>query len=261
MTQATSCGRQGEKGFTLVELAIVMIIIGLLIGGILKGQELIANARITSQVAQVKGIDAAMTTFRDQYNSLPGDIANPQARLPNCAAALCNVGGNGDSQVASDAAAPVDPSIAVLAGAEAQNVFIHLAAAGVLGGVAPNLTAFNNAALPPASIGTGMLGFGFSNGTMANAVTGHSAAAGHYLVLRQNAAAAAVPLIQPKTVANIDRKLDDNSPLTGSVIAVGGAPGAATCASAAVAGPPAVPSGYNEGLGTAVCGFVVRIQQ
>ena len=45
-----------QAGFTLVELAIVMIIIGLLIAGVLKGQELIANARVTSTVAQIKAI-------------------------------------------------------------------------------------------------------------------------------------------------------------------------------------------------------------
>jgi prepilin-type N-terminal cleavage/methylation domain-containing protein len=54
-----------QAGFTLVELAIVMIIIGLLIAGVLKGQELIANARVTSTVAQVKAIDAAISTFKD----------------------------------------------------------------------------------------------------------------------------------------------------------------------------------------------------
>ena len=52
-----------QKGFTLVELAIVMTIIGLLIGGVLKGQELMENARVTSTVAQVKGYEgAAMLT-------------------------------------------------------------------------------------------------------------------------------------------------------------------------------------------------------
>ncbi|MCD8566562.1 MAG: prepilin-type N-terminal cleavage/methylation domain-containing protein [Alphaproteobacteria bacterium] len=61
-----------QKGFTLVELAIVMIIIGLLIGGILKGQELIANAQITNAVTQIKGMDGAVATFRETYNAFPG---------------------------------------------------------------------------------------------------------------------------------------------------------------------------------------------
>ena len=75
--------RQREAGFTLVELAVVMIIIGLLIGGILKGQELIANAQITGTASSVKGIDAATTTFRDTYAAMPGDLTNASTRLPN----------------------------------------------------------------------------------------------------------------------------------------------------------------------------------
>ena len=78
-----------QAGFTLVELAIVMIIIGLLIAGVLKGQELIANARVTSTVAQIKAIDAATSTFKDTYDSLPGDMTAPTTRLPNCLAAPC----------------------------------------------------------------------------------------------------------------------------------------------------------------------------
>jgi prepilin-type N-terminal cleavage/methylation domain-containing protein len=87
---------RSEAGFTLVELAIVMIIIGLLIAGVLKGQALIANARVTSTVAQNKAIDAAISTFRDTYAALPGDIQNAGAKLPNCAGPCIAVLGNGD---------------------------------------------------------------------------------------------------------------------------------------------------------------------
>ena len=78
-----------QAGFTLVELAVVMIIIGLLIGGVLKGQELIANAQITGTASAIKGIDAATTTFRDTFATMPGDMRTPNTRLPNCAAAPC----------------------------------------------------------------------------------------------------------------------------------------------------------------------------
>src|ERR1700693_41075 len=90
-----------QAGFTLVELAIVMIIIGLLIAGVLKGQALITNAQVTSTVAQLKAIDAATTTFKDTYNALPGDMQTPGAKLPGgCAAnAVCNAGGNGDGVI------------------------------------------------------------------------------------------------------------------------------------------------------------------
>lgn len=73
-----------QRGFTLVELAIVMTIIGLLIGGILKGQEMIQNARVTATIAQVKAIEAATTTFRDAYNGMPGDLVRAGTRVPGC---------------------------------------------------------------------------------------------------------------------------------------------------------------------------------
>jgi len=73
-----------QKGFTLVELAIVMTIIGLLIGGILKGQELMENARVTATVAQIKSYEAAMTSFKDMYQSVPGDMLNAGTRLQGC---------------------------------------------------------------------------------------------------------------------------------------------------------------------------------
>jgi prepilin-type N-terminal cleavage/methylation domain-containing protein len=87
---------RSEAGFTLVELAIVMIIIGLLIAGVLKGQALIQNAQVTATVAQDKAIEAATTTFKDTYNMLPGDITSPNTKLPNCGAAPCLTAGNGD---------------------------------------------------------------------------------------------------------------------------------------------------------------------
>ena len=65
--------RSRQAGFTLVEIAIVLVIIGLLLGGVLKGQELIENSRIKSIVNDMKAIQAAYNGYIDRYKALPGD--------------------------------------------------------------------------------------------------------------------------------------------------------------------------------------------
>jgi len=62
-----------NQGFTLVEIAIVLIIIGLLLSGVLKGQQLIQNARVKNVMQQVDGIRAAVFGFYDKYGVYPGD--------------------------------------------------------------------------------------------------------------------------------------------------------------------------------------------
>lgn len=65
-----------QGGFTLVEIAIVLVIIGLLLGGVLKGQELIENSRIKSVVNDMKGVSAAYYGYMDRYHAIPGDETN-----------------------------------------------------------------------------------------------------------------------------------------------------------------------------------------
>jgi prepilin-type N-terminal cleavage/methylation domain-containing protein len=64
-----------QGGFTLVEIAIVLVIIGLLLGGILKGQEMITQAKIKNSIADFSGISAAYHGYQDRYRALPGDDA------------------------------------------------------------------------------------------------------------------------------------------------------------------------------------------
>ncbi len=62
-----------QPGFTLVEIAIVLVIIGLLLGGILKGQEMITQAKIKNLIADMSGIANAVYAYQDRYRALPGD--------------------------------------------------------------------------------------------------------------------------------------------------------------------------------------------
>jgi prepilin-type N-terminal cleavage/methylation domain-containing protein len=86
-----------QAGFTLVELAIVMIIIGLLIGGVLKGQQLIENAKVTATISQVKSYQAAFHTFTDAYGGIPGDLANARGRISGCDDTTGCVSGTGNT--------------------------------------------------------------------------------------------------------------------------------------------------------------------
>ncbi len=69
--------KQNQKGFTLVEIAIVLVIIGLLLGGILKGQEMIIQAKIKNAITDYSGVSAAYFGYQDRYRATPGD--DPQA--------------------------------------------------------------------------------------------------------------------------------------------------------------------------------------
>ncbi len=62
-----------QSGFTLVEIAIVLVIIGLLLGGVLKGQEMIENSKAKAIVNDMKAIQAAYNTYIDRYKAIPGD--------------------------------------------------------------------------------------------------------------------------------------------------------------------------------------------
>jgi len=88
-----------QSGFTLVEIAIVLVIIGLLLGGILKGQELINSARVRNMADQNSGIQAAYFGFIDRYRQVPGDwlVANAAPALGVIPAQL--IGGNGNGRI------------------------------------------------------------------------------------------------------------------------------------------------------------------
>ena len=86
-----------SQGFTLVEIAIVLVIIGLLLGGILKGQEMITQAKIKNVMADFSGISAAYHGYQDRYRAIPGDDPGTATRWTTPSVATA---GNGNGQVA-----------------------------------------------------------------------------------------------------------------------------------------------------------------
>src|SRR5210317_1726517 len=117
-----------QKGFTLVEIAIVLVIVGLLIGGVLKGQEMITNAKLKRVESDNAGIAAAMFSYQDRYLQLPGDDNAAGGRFSvYTGVAAANVTGDGSGTIDGDwdAASSTD----VTAGAtdvESNLFFAHL---------------------------------------------------------------------------------------------------------------------------------------
>jgi prepilin-type N-terminal cleavage/methylation domain-containing protein len=68
--------RRTRHGFTLIELSIVLVIIGLIVGGVLVGQDLIKAAEVRAQISQIEKYNTAVNTFQAKFNCLPGDCAN-----------------------------------------------------------------------------------------------------------------------------------------------------------------------------------------
>jgi prepilin-type N-terminal cleavage/methylation domain-containing protein len=89
------------QGFTLVEIAIVLVIIGLLLGGVLKGQGLIDSAKVKNIIGQSNALSAAVNAYQDKFRALPGDDALATSHVPG---ALTN--GNGDGQISEYLGAP-----------------------------------------------------------------------------------------------------------------------------------------------------------
>ncbi|MBF0296189.1 MAG: prepilin-type N-terminal cleavage/methylation domain-containing protein [Magnetococcales bacterium] len=113
-----------SAGFTLIEIAIVVVIIGLLLGGILKGQEMVSNARVHNLMDQGAAVRAAILGFSDRFHALPGDYSLATRNIPGA-----RVNGDGNGQVGGDPDSSARARTTEIAG-----VWEHLSRAGFLVG-------------------------------------------------------------------------------------------------------------------------------
>ena len=179
----------GQKGFTLIEIAIVLVIIGLLLGGVLKGQELINTARVRALNNSVDGITAAWFSFQDRYRSFPGDYLNARStvNLPNA-----QPGGDGNGLVDTDV--------------ERGRVWTHLEAAGYITGT------YDGAAIAATVYACSVLscpdnGFGFGMNLSHGTLNQDGGADAHELNTGSG--------IPVDVLAELDRKVDDGESVTG----------------------------------------------
>ena len=191
---AFKCKKSTETGFTLVEIAIVLVIIGLLLGGILKGQEMITQAKIKNVINDFNGVTVAVTSYQDRYRALPGDDGNATTRWTTQNPAS----GNGDGVIVGKYNATVAGAAPVTA--EESNLFWqHLRIAGFV----PGLTTGAGSGSQPPNAASGIVGV-------------------------QNAVAAGIGLgftglticssnIPDKVAIAVDTQMDDSNSATGQV--------------------------------------------
>jgi type II secretory pathway pseudopilin PulG len=131
LTEVKTMNRQA--GWTLVEMAIIMIVMGLLLGGVLKGQAIIVNAKIKNLENDYQGISVAIYSYRERYGALPGDdrYASKRFKIIPLVTSIANGDGNGKIRGPfDDVSEPPDHT------KESRHLWAHLRSAQLITGVA-----------------------------------------------------------------------------------------------------------------------------
>lgn len=183
--------KNNNSGFTLVEVSIVLVVIGLLIGSILVAVNILQNARITSTISTLQSIQSAVSTYNQNYGAVPGDDAKADTRF-----GLANKGG-GNGIIGNTTSYNTSAALANGDGpAESRMVWTNLRAAGLIKGEK------TDTAQPGNSFG-GI--FGIQNG----AFTTNGISAGTNVICINN--------VPGSAAAIIDQRQDDGNPQEGNI--------------------------------------------
>ena len=189
--------RRAQSGFTLVEIAVVLVVIGLIVGGILKTQEMITQVRTKSVVNDFTGVTAAYFAYMDRYKAVPGDDISAAARWSGPAA----LNGGSDGQI-SGLYGVLSPATLAQANVdntqgESWNFWWHLRLAGFIAGATSGQASYSQ---PTNAVG-GIMGI------QTNALTNLAG-----LVM----CSANVP---DKVASAVDTQVDDQLPNVGQMMA------------------------------------------
>ena len=216
-----------QQGFTLVEIAIVLVIIGLLLGGILKGQEMITQAKIKNVIADFSGVSAAYHGYQDRYRAIPGDDPNAGTRWTTAPAAQPGDGNGVVGGTYNNAC----PTVVAAGTAETCKWWDDLRRAGFVSGNGPQ---------QPFNAVTGLIGVQTGDGA-GGPVLGAAAGAGGFTGLIICSAN-----LPDKIAIAVDTQMDDGQRLSGTVRGqLQAAPNPAIVADATAAGAGG-PNNYAE---------------
>jgi prepilin-type N-terminal cleavage/methylation domain-containing protein len=212
--------RSQQSGFTLVEIAIVLVIIGLLLGGILKGQELINSAKVKNIANDFRVIPTYIYAYQDKFRALPGDDKGVVAHLGTTTPASVPGDGNG----------VIDGAILPLPTGEALQFWQQVRVANLAAG--PTDTA------DPSYVPTNAVGGIISISSMSAGQPWITGMTGTYQICSKG--------ILGKYVKQLDIQMDDGNTATGSMRAV-------VDTQAAPAGTPVVTATLDEAAAHTVC--------
>jgi len=203
MSALNDCKKKSAKatqaGFTLVEIAIVLVIIGLLLGGILKGQEMITQAKIKNVINDFNGVTAAVTSYQDRYRAVPGDDQGAAARWVAQAPMTGPTQGDGVVVGFYNANNTAGTGGAPIAAAESNLFWQHLRIAGFIAGATSGL----GSGTPPPNATGGIIGV--ETGVPAATGMGFSS----LIMCTSN--------LPDKVAIAVDTQADDGAPGTGQV--------------------------------------------